>query len=686
MTFHSGQQIDIYTLISPLGRGGFAEVWLAQHKHLHTLVAIKILQSEAEQSEIPQEAFYREARMIGSLKHSHIIDVRDARIVDVHDARIDEQNKLAFLVMEYIAGGSLRKKHPRGTRLPLATIQAYVKQIAGALQYAHDSGVVHRDVKPDNILLVDNDGNVKLCDFGIAAIIDSTQAQSTRSNPGTAAYMPEEQRQGRPQFASDQYALALTACEWLTGQAPLDILYPRTAEGKPPSLLTHVPELPKAVEEVLFIALDNDPQKRFVTVRAFAQALEQAIATPSAARPTPPPQSPIRPPAPGQTRVLPSPSLGEMPPLESFVKPPLPAPAPMPPPKPSRMGSGVPHFEDELPLSIMPLQPNNIPGAPPVGPPPDSRRAPTPIRLGSPKPSGDPHGKNDSSGKIPVLPLPLGVAPAMSPPLSSANAAAASIATPSTPGTAQRQVGLTPLPPPISRRHRSRGPRRLLLAALLILITLLVGGLIVNALGGLNGLASLGHLSATVTLTPRSQLVQNNYLFTGVLSPAVPDAAHHEIAARQLDPQVSTKQANGQATGSVGGAKAHGILVFQNVGTTTVTLGTTTLIATGGVQIQFVGPVTVPAGGSSTATTTGYAVNVGAAGNIGTFAIDRQCCAATIFVKNNTAFVGGVDPYLAVTQNDVATAAAPLITQLKAGMPAALKKQVKSGEQIVNDS
>src|SRR5258707_4910768 len=271
MKGRKGQNLGAYTLIGPLGEGGFAEVWLGQHAYLENLAAIKILKNETK-----QEAFLREARIVSSLDNPHIVHVLDYNI----------EKGMPFLVMEYAAKGSLRKNYPKGTQLPLATIQIYVDQVTGALQYAHKRKLIHRDIKPDNILMK-NDGSVMLGDFGIAAIADNSQSQHTFSTPGTQAYMAPEQMLGHPQLASDQYALAATMYEWMTGKSPLDIYLNRALEGKPPSLLKQVPALPKAVEEVLFIALDADPKERFASIQAFALALGQAIATPRSTRSIP---------------------------------------------------------------------------------------------------------------------------------------------------------------------------------------------------------------------------------------------------------------------------------------------------------------------------------------------------------------------------------------------------------------
>ncbi|GAC1475490.1 MAG: hypothetical protein PVS3B1_21110 [Ktedonobacteraceae bacterium] len=266
-----GQQLGNYRLVSELGRGAFAEVYLAEHLYLERLAAIKILHIQMDSE--ARERFRREARTIAHLHHPHIIRVLDFGV--------DEQTP--YLVMEYTPGGTLRSQHPRGTHLSLEQIVMYVKQIASALDYAHQQHVIHRDVKPHNLLLTAN-YEVMLSDFGLAVVQQSLDALSL-SNPtaGTPQYMAPEQIQHHPCAASDQYALGVLVYEWLAGQAPfhgstlLEIFSHHLTQA-PPSLCKRLPGLHTAVEEVVFKALAKDPEQRFACVMDFALALEQADA------------------------------------------------------------------------------------------------------------------------------------------------------------------------------------------------------------------------------------------------------------------------------------------------------------------------------------------------------------------------------------------------------------------------
>jgi serine/threonine protein kinase len=263
----NGQLIGNYRLFKILGRGGFAEVYLAEHIHLNTQAAVKLLSTQLAYEDV--EIFRNEARMIASLLHPHIV-----RVLDFGD-----ENSIPYLVMDYEPNGTLRLRHPKGSRLPLQLVVSYVQQIANALQYAHEKRVIHRDIKPENMLIRRNH-EIILTDFGIALVAQSSHYQKTQSIAGTLAYMAPEQIQAHPRPASDQYSLGIVIYEWLGGQRPfqgtMTEIAIKHATAIPPSLRLFAPDLPIAVEQVVLMALQKNPHDRFPSVLAFAQALERA--------------------------------------------------------------------------------------------------------------------------------------------------------------------------------------------------------------------------------------------------------------------------------------------------------------------------------------------------------------------------------------------------------------------------
>ncbi len=270
MLDRTGQTLGQYRIIAPIGRGGFADVYLGEHVFLKTQAAIKVLHTQLA-SDVTEQ-FLAEARTIAHLVHPHIVRVHDFGI----------ENTLPFLVMDYARNGTLRQRHPRGIALPLALIVPYVKQIAGALQFAHDHRLIHRDVKPENMLMGARN-EVLLSDFGIATISQTSRSLSTQDISGTIAYMAPEQVQGKARPASDQYSLGIIVYEWLTGRCPFQGSFAEIASqhmfAPPVSLRVLIPSIPQEVEEVLMTALSKNPDTRFARIEAFANALEQASHT-----------------------------------------------------------------------------------------------------------------------------------------------------------------------------------------------------------------------------------------------------------------------------------------------------------------------------------------------------------------------------------------------------------------------
>ena len=264
-----GQRFGSYRLTRLLGQGGFADVYLGEHIYLNTQAAIKVLHVRLSGQDI--EKFISEARILAHLVHPHIIRILDFGV----------ESDTPFLVMDYAPNGTLRDLYQKGTRVSIDLVVGYVKQVAEALQYAHDKGLIHRDVKPGNMLLGHN-LEVLLSDFGIATFVsnDDSAVSVTQETIGTATYMAPEQIMGKPRRASDQYALGIVVYEWLTGEGPFHGNYLETVTRHlyetPHFLHEKIPDIPSAVERTVMKALAKDPEARFNSVLSFAQALEQA--------------------------------------------------------------------------------------------------------------------------------------------------------------------------------------------------------------------------------------------------------------------------------------------------------------------------------------------------------------------------------------------------------------------------
>jgi WD40 repeat protein len=264
-----GQLLGKYQLVRHIGQGNLADVFLGQDDTSGRQAAIKVLQTTLTAEEI--DAFFIQAQFLTGFSHPHIVRVLECGM----------EAGLPYLVMDYAPHGTLRALHPAGTRLPLSTVIAYVRQIANALQYVHDQQVIHRDIKPRNLLLGEN-YDVLLSDFSIAVIAQSAgyRKQKVQDFEGTILYAAPEQIRGKPRISSDQYALGVVVYEWLTGRCPFYGTVEEIAQQHtlvpPPSLQEQAPDIPYAVEQVVLKALAKNAADRFVSVKEFATALERA--------------------------------------------------------------------------------------------------------------------------------------------------------------------------------------------------------------------------------------------------------------------------------------------------------------------------------------------------------------------------------------------------------------------------
>jgi serine/threonine protein kinase len=283
---------DRYLLERELGRGGMATVYLARDVRHDRPVALKVLHQELAHALGP-ERFVREIKAAARLQHPHILPVFDSGTATPPGSAVES----LWFTMPYIAGESLRQRLAREPQLPLRDAARIALEIADALGYAHGQGLVHRDVKPENILL--SGGHSVLADFGVARALDAAGGErltETGIALGTPLYMSPEQASGDRQLdgRSDIYSLGCVLYEMLageppfTGRTPQAIIARRLTEPVPP--LHTLRDVPEPVEQVVAKALARSPADRFVDSAQFAQALQAALdaqpAMPTAPTPT----------------------------------------------------------------------------------------------------------------------------------------------------------------------------------------------------------------------------------------------------------------------------------------------------------------------------------------------------------------------------------------------------------------
>jgi serine/threonine-protein kinase len=264
---------DRYRVVRHIANGGMASVWAAEDELLGRLVAVKVLSPAFAEDERAAKRFLREARAGARLS-----DCR--HIVTVYD--IGEHDHKAFMVMEHFSGGTLADRLRSGRPIPRPLAVRWLREAAEALDCAHHNNVVHRDVKPANLLL-DERGRLAVADFGIATVASEASVTMTGQVLGTAAYISPEQARGETATAaSDRYALAVVAYELLTGTRPFAVEHPAAqarahVEGEVPRASDDGDDLPRALDAVLAAGMAKDPADRPASAEEFVDRIEDAL-------------------------------------------------------------------------------------------------------------------------------------------------------------------------------------------------------------------------------------------------------------------------------------------------------------------------------------------------------------------------------------------------------------------------
>ena len=261
-----------YEILEQLGGGGMAVVYKARDNFLNRLVTVKILRPEFVSDYDFVRRFRREAQAVARLSHPNIVNIHD----------VGQENETQYLEMEYVDGDNLKNLIKNNPTLTLPKIANIVNQICDALQHAHENNIVHRDVKPQNILLT-KDERIKLTDFGIAYEATSGTISNTETVLGSVHYISPEQAKGETSGAqSDIYSLGVVMYEMLTGQLPFKGDSPvavalKHVQDLPPRPSSINPQIPPSVERVVMRAMEKDPNRRYQTAKQFGYNLQQAI-------------------------------------------------------------------------------------------------------------------------------------------------------------------------------------------------------------------------------------------------------------------------------------------------------------------------------------------------------------------------------------------------------------------------
>lgn len=268
-----GQKInDRYQIIKSIGEGGMANVYLAYDTILDRDVAVKVLRGDLSNDEKFVRRFQREALNASSLSHPNIVEVYD----------VGDDNGQYFIVMEYIEGKNLKELTKKRGKLTTTEVVDIMSQIADGLSVAHDSYIIHRDIKPQNIMILEN-GLVKITDFGIAMAMNATQLTQTNSVMGSVHYLPPEQASGKGStLKSDIYSMGILMYELLTGVLPyrgdnaVEIALKHLKEPLP-SIREELPDLPQSVENIILKSAAKNPKNRYNDAREMYEDLKTCL-------------------------------------------------------------------------------------------------------------------------------------------------------------------------------------------------------------------------------------------------------------------------------------------------------------------------------------------------------------------------------------------------------------------------
>ncbi len=613
-----GQQLGNYDVIRRIRVGGMGAVYEGrQRTAFDRRVAIKVILGDYATDPDMRRRFEREARTIARLHHPNILPLIEFGI---------EKNVL-YLVMPFIDGGTLTNYLRRN--LPdLDEISAMYQQLLDAVEYAHDEGLIHRDIKSSNVLLElhrNTPPHVYLADFGL--VRTARQAEQERAGkpipldqvPGTPHYMAPEQTRGIITPLTDIYALGVLLYQMLTGELPYndadDIKVIQMHLSDPiPSLSAHDVSIPHELDEVVRTAMAKLPEERYQSVAALRVAFLAAMK--------------------GSMSVAPETErIAERERRSAPLK---------------RRASVSLVTEDVQGPPVMPVAA------------PRQQRRPAPVALGAAE-RRKPRMTDDFKLSQRVTEEPV------------------------------KPARPRPKPAQTRAPHRSSRLFYLTVLVPLILLVLVLMPRVLGISFFPSGFPLFGTAPvATVYITPQSKDFQDTYLLTASPQVQTPGLKTHTIPDRLVQQQLTdTRTVATTGIKTIPGTQAHGIVVFINDGNSQILVPAQTVLTTfQGVQVQTVQNVVVPPqtdGQPGNTSVAAYAVVPGLAGNIVAFALNGPCCNAHIVVKNPVAFSGGSDPQSVhvVAQADLDNAKSAALAALQTQITQQLQKQLHTDEVFV---
>ena len=263
---------DRYQIIKTLGEGGMANVYLAHDTILDRNVAVKVLRGDLANDEKFVRRFQREALSASSLSHPNIVEMYD----------VGEDNGQYYIVMECVEGKTLKQVLKSRGNLSITEVIDIMLQLTDGMAHAHDAYIVHRDIKPQNIMILSN-GVIKITDFGVATALNNTQLTQTNSVMGTVHYLPPEQANGKGStIRSDIYSMGVMMYELLTGHVPykgdsaVEIALKHLKEPLP-SVKKEIPSIPQSIENIIIRSTAKNPKNRYTDAREMQDDIKTAL-------------------------------------------------------------------------------------------------------------------------------------------------------------------------------------------------------------------------------------------------------------------------------------------------------------------------------------------------------------------------------------------------------------------------